>query len=93
MDLIARYGGEEFIVILPNTAADGSLALAEKMRDSIEASRIAHGKYVISPYLTISLGTSTIIPAMSHSRKEFINSADHALYKVKQSGRNRVCSS
>lgn len=93
MDLIARFGGEEFIVILPNTTADGALVLAEKMRESVEASKIAHGSSVVSPYLTISLGTSTIIPTMSHSKKEFINSADQALYKAKQTGRNRVCSS
>jgi diguanylate cyclase (GGDEF)-like protein len=93
MDLLARYGGEEFIVILPNTEAGGALNMAEAMRQSVEALNIIHGKSIVSPYITISLGVSTIIPARKSSQKEFINSADQALYRAKQGGRNKVCSS
>ena len=87
-DEIFRYGGEEFAVLLPNTDLAGAKILAEKIRSAIENLNITLNEQTLS--CKISLGVA------SHNSKEpiepgfFIEMADSALYKAKQSGRNQV---
>lgn len=92
LDLAARYGGEEFAVILSETDSNGAIIIAEKIRKNIEKLAITHEYSSVFPYITLSLGITTIIPNHAHSIKEFINSADKALYKAKSNGRNMVVS-
>jgi len=88
-DLAARYGGEEFIVVLPETPAAGALHLAEKIRKTIECSRIKRiGSDEIVANVTISLGVACWQPG--ESQNDLIARADAALYQSKQQGRNRV---
>lgn len=89
-DFIARYGGEEFFVILPNTDRDGAYALGELLREKVEGLQILIEKSDFSKYVTISLGIATIIPTENSSLFKFIDTADLALYKAKQQGRNMV---
>lgn len=88
-DLAARYGGEEFVVILPETPLEGALCLAEKIRKTVESSRIKRtGSNEIVANLTISLGVACCRPG--ETEQELIARADAALYQSKQLGRNRV---
>ena len=90
-DFTARYGGEEFIIVLPNIFMEGASAIAEKIRGNIEALKIEHSDKIKSKYITISLGTATIIPKQSSVLKNLIETADNALYEAKAGGRNMVC--
>ena len=90
-DLLVRYGGEEFIVYLPDTKREGALIVAIAMKSEVEAMQLHHGSSKASPYVTVSIGIASTIPDMDKSVEVLIDSADRALYRAKQEGRNRVC--
>lgn len=89
-DLIARFGGEEFVAILPNTNTDGAMAIAEKMRKSVEDMGEQHSGSPTASFVTISAGVASVIPELGANFAEVISLADLALYNAKQSGRNIV---
>ncbi len=89
-DLAARYGGEEMAVILPNTDSKGAFMVAENIRQKIASLKIIHQASRVSDYVSISLGIASCIPDVNSSPKELIKKADEALYKAKDTGRNRV---
>jgi diguanylate cyclase (GGDEF)-like protein len=89
-DFIARWGGEEFTLLLPNTDADGGLALGEQIRANMEAEEL-HCDNGILTKLTVSIGVYAHTPTSSCSIDEFFLKVDEALYSAKNSGRNRVC--
>ncbi len=89
-DILARYGGEEFMIILPETDIRGTASVAERLRQKIEAAKISHLTSTISDYVTISLGTATMVPSSRKNPDSLIGAADEALYKAKRNGRNRV---
>jgi diguanylate cyclase (GGDEF)-like protein len=89
-DLVARYGGEEFAVILPNTDALGAVSVAEKIRLAVKDLQITHESSAIAPYVTVSVGVSTIIPTHESEFQTLIDTADRALYQAKSQGRDRV---
>jgi len=85
--LVARYGGEEFIISLPNVNPDDVLNTAERVRESIENSAFKIDEHEID--VTISLGVASL-SAEARTLTEIISNADKALYKAKQTGRNKV---
>ena len=85
-DLIARYGGEEFVILLPNTDLAGAVHLAEKIRISVEETRLIIGESMKPINVTISLG----VAAYNGNRRDFFAEADRALYQAKASGKNCV---
>lgn len=87
-DITCRYGGEEFGVILPSTAADRALEVAERHRVAIESHTWSGHDDVI---VTSSFGVAdlTSVPADA-GMEQLVQAADMALYRAKQSGRNRV---
>lgn len=87
-DLVARYGGEEFSIILPNT--DNAFEIANNCRAAIEDLHILHEHSNVSNEVTISVGISSAIPSGIMDPYELVNYADKALYRAKESGRNRV---
>lgn len=89
-DLAARYGGEEFVVLYPQTGPEGVKKLAEEVRHAVEVLAIPHSQSKTADHVTISVGTATVVPEESGSPEELVKAADHALYKAKDSGRNRV---
>lgn len=80
-DIIFRYGGEEFIIFLAHTDKEGAVLVAERIRAAVNL-------YMPT---TVSIG----LGAFPEDGKEFeklVYKVDAALYKAKESGRNKVCS-
>lgn len=87
VDVVARYGGEEFVVLMPETALDEAVRVAERIRQTIAGQPIENDNIAIS--ITASLGAAEI-KRDTNSLDEIIKYADKALYKAKGNGRNRV---
>jgi diguanylate cyclase len=88
-DIVARFGGEEFILALPATALEGAYSLAEQIRSSLMKLNLKlkdTGKSI--GHITISLGIA--LYKSGESLETTINRADTALYKAKNTGRNRT---
>ncbi|MGQ9898324.1 MAG: diguanylate cyclase [Acidobacteriota bacterium] len=89
-DVLARYGGEEFVVLLPNTSKSQAALLAERLRRRVAEYPFAGRESQPDGRLTVSLGVA-VLPADTSDPKLLLELADRALYRAKQSGRNRVC--
>jgi diguanylate cyclase (GGDEF)-like protein len=87
-DFIARWGGEEFVVLLPNVNTDGAAEVAERIRKNIEAAVIP-AENGTETKITVSIGINSRNPCPGTPVGDFIKEADRALYKAKESGRNR----
>jgi diguanylate cyclase (GGDEF)-like protein/putative nucleotidyltransferase with HDIG domain len=85
IDLAFRYGGEEFAILLPETRMEDALRVAERLRKTIEAKSSFREMPV-----TASLGIASW-PSDGVMKEEIIHRADTALYRAKQTGRNRTC--
>jgi len=86
-DMIARYGGEEFAVLLPNTDLDGVLRALDKVKSAVPNIECAiNGTTIPAP--TFSAGVTEYRAPESPTR--FVERADHALYRAKRLGRNRI---
>jgi diguanylate cyclase (GGDEF)-like protein len=82
-DRFFRFGGEEFLMLVYNGDADEAEAIAEKIRHATELSMDAGLQDV-----TVSLGVAGL--ARGESCEQWISRADAAMYRAKESGRNRV---
>lgn len=89
-DLVARIGGEEFAVILPNTANEGAMQLANLISASLSRRGLPHNTNPIG-FVTISIGCATVVPVLGQSPTILMQQADNALYAAKHAGRNQVC--
>jgi diguanylate cyclase (GGDEF)-like protein len=87
VDAVARLGGEEFAILLPGRSPRSALSLAERLRATVEGLRLSEGDELIR--FTVSVGLSSL-KAGELNFEPMLRRADHALYKVKRSGRNRV---
>lgn len=85
-DFIGRWGGEEFLAILPETDVDQAVAGAERIRQAVQAQAIESDGKKIGVTLSIGITQYRAEEALSNA----IARADHALYKGKSAGRNRV---
>jgi len=95
-DVLARYGGEEFIALLSNIEETMALDIAERIREKVKALFIETVDKKVS--VTISIGCSTYKPSKRDHLSSgevgdmLIKNADKALYKAKNSGRDKVVS-
>ncbi len=87
-----RYGGEEFSVLLAETDIQEAMAVAERVRRSVD--EYPFSVKVTHPFerVTISLGVATMSQGNTKTISELIHEADVALYRSKALGKNRVTS-
>lgn len=86
-DTVGRYGGEEFLVVAPSSDASNVLGLAERIRRAVEAHPISTAAGEIS--ITVSLGAAVSSGAAPVNPEVMLSTADEALYRAKEGGRNR----
>lgn len=86
-DIVARYGGEEFVIYLDDVDAENARVVAERLRETIAELSVPSDDGRIVKF-TISIGISSA--AVSDNIDTLIKTADEALYRAKQNGRNRV---
>ncbi len=89
VDIVARIGGEEFVVILPMTTKTHARLAAEKLRRSVEVTKIPGEEVLPGGRLTISLGLAAY-PEDASDPTGLLQTADAALYTAKRKGRNRT---
>jgi diguanylate cyclase (GGDEF)-like protein len=89
-DIVSRIGGEEFTIILPHTNKIGAAIKAEKLRRTIEGTKFPNGEKQPLGFISMSLGVSEY-PSMASDAEGLVKSADEALYRVKETSRNKVC--
>jgi diguanylate cyclase (GGDEF)-like protein len=87
-DVVARFGGDEFSLILPDTAQDGAVSVASRIRERLSAARFLTSDG-LSVHLTASIGVATL-PDVANSAEELLRAADMAMYKVKASGKDGI---
>ncbi|MFH1201277.1 MAG: GGDEF domain-containing protein [Candidatus Omnitrophota bacterium] len=88
IDLLGRFGGEEFCILLPETNKKSAYQAAERIRQTVIDSEIR--AYDEKIKLTVSIGIATFSED-ADKLKELIDRSDWALYRAKQTGRNRIC--
>lgn len=87
--VVARYGGEEFIVMLPNLSTEEGHRYGEYLRRAVQNHPFPHREKQPFGFISISGGVASF-PNHGRSIQEVIRLADAALYRGKESGRNRV---
>ncbi len=81
---MARYGGEQFVAILTGVELDGAVAWADRLRAAVRAAAAA----VVEVTVTASLGVAVWTPG--DLGRDVVGRADRALYRAKETGRDRV---
>ncbi|MDP6977849.1 MAG: sensor domain-containing diguanylate cyclase [Myxococcota bacterium] len=90
VDTLARYGGDEFTILLVDTDHTAAMAIAERIRRSVESHVFEAGRGG-SLRLTVSLGVGTY-PEHGTDRTTLLDTADKAMYRSKSLGRNQTSS-
>ena len=88
-DLVARYGGEEFAILLPQEDGHGAEGVARRLLDEVSLLSIPHAHSSVTPWVTVSMGLASMIPADGATPGDLIKRADALLYQAKAAGRNR----
>ena len=88
-DVAARFGGDEFVVILSDTKTDDALALAERLRASIETMDVLEGTTIDVSSVTASLGVASF-PDHARTAEGLFQAADRAMYTAKTRRKNLV---
>ncbi|MDR1890528.1 MAG: GGDEF domain-containing protein [Zoogloeaceae bacterium] len=86
-DMVIRYGGEEFLIVLQDAAEPAADQVAENIRNAVEKLRVNVGGAILQK--TISIGIADY-PSDSSTFWQAVKFADVALYRAKQTGRNRI---
>ena len=88
VDVLCRLGGEEFVVVMPDTGLDVASRIAERVRRAVESDLFQVDKGARQIPITVSVGLAE--RRDGREADALMKCADRALYRAKQSGRNRV---
>jgi ATP-binding cassette ChvD family protein len=87
-DLVGRFGGEEFVILLPKSQAEEACRIAERLRHGASAVMVAVAGTTVG--VTVSIGVA-VLDRHGRDLFELLAAADLALYRAKNTGRDRVC--
>lgn len=87
VDSLGRLGGEEFAILLPDTNEKQATVVADRIRRTIKSA--SHAQNTDIPEITVSIGVS-VAKGKNDTLDDLLKRADHALYKAKDNGRDRV---
>jgi diguanylate cyclase (GGDEF)-like protein len=87
-DHIARYGGDEFAVLLEGVNLETGAIVAQRIRDKVERCNFGTGADDARIAVTLSMGLAIV--EGGDSAESLLSKADQALYRSKESGRNRL---
>jgi len=87
-DVVARYGGEEFIVVMAESDVEEAATAIENFQGELEKLNIPH-EASVTGRVTISAGFVNGTPSRDQTLEDFVKQADDALYKAKDSGKNK----
>lgn len=88
-DSIGRYGGEEFVIVLPDCEATSGFQQAERLRQNVGSGPVVAASFAIP--ITLSLGVAILTETHPEDYQALLRTADAALYRAKESGRNQTC--
>ncbi len=86
-DMVARWGGEEFLFLLPKTGVEGAKVITDKVRQAICEKTLEFNDHTLS--ISMTFGVSSFDDPNADI-DIYLKKADDALYKGKQTGKNRV---
>jgi diguanylate cyclase (GGDEF)-like protein len=91
-DRAGRFGGEEFVLLLAQTTEDDACRIADRLRAHVAGLAVPVGEEADAPCvrLTISIGVAAMGGATNRELADLLAAADSALYRAKQTGRNRI---
>jgi len=87
-DIVARFGGDEFAVVLPDTGAEGAVAVGDRIRERV-AQHVFLAREGVNYRLTASAGVATL-PDIANTVEELLQAADDAMYWVKAHGKDGI---
>jgi diguanylate cyclase (GGDEF)-like protein len=89
VDIVARYGGDEFVVVLPQTSVPIARKIVERIQESLRKN-----EFLKEDGLRLKLSASFGIagfPEHAKNKTDLIRLADQAMYRAKETGRDRLC--
>ena len=89
IDIIARYGGDEFVIVLPETSVKTALRIASRLQRALQEYEFLKNEG-LKIKMTASFGISGY-PEHAVTKNDLISLADQAMYRAKNTGRNRIC--
>lgn len=87
-DIVCRYGGEEFVIILPDISVEDARQRLENLRNDLARMVVREEGQTIQA-VTVSMGVA-YFPVHGHSSQTLLHAADQALYRAKETGRDRI---
>ncbi len=88
-DMVVRYGGEEIFALLPGMDINGTLTIAERLREAIKQTKITNEANESLPCVTVSIGIAQMFD--HDDPNKLIEAADRVMYTAKHTGRDKVC--
>jgi diguanylate cyclase (GGDEF)-like protein len=87
-DLVGRFGGEEFAILLTGTTADEAFLVADRIRRGAGVVKVLTNEKIVG--VTVSIGVA-VLGVHGADLSQLLDAADRALYRAKDTGRDRVC--